>query len=168
VSDTVDWNTYGGETTAKRQLREEDTRRPRPLSPGPRTSTVNGNSDASRLRRDLNDWIAATNGRDIERQMTFYMPALQAFYLTRNTSRSSVRAEKLRAFSTARSIDIRAEEPEIIFQDGGRTAVMRFRKEYRIVDRVRTRSGEVVQELRWQRTPDGWRIYSERDVRVIR
>ena len=72
------------------------------------------------------------------------------------------------AFRAARSVDISAEEPEIVFQNGGRTAVMRFRKRYRIAERTRTRSGEVVQELRWQKTPSGWRIFSERDVRVIR
>ena len=105
---------------------------------------------------------------DIERQMSFYMPQLSAFYLTRNTPRSAVRAEKNRAFATARSIDIRAEEPEIIFQDGGQTAVMRFRKAYRIAGTGRTKSGEVVQELRWQKTSAGWRIFSERDIRVIR
>jgi len=53
-------------------------------------------------------------------------------------------------------------------QDQGQTAVMRFRKQYRIVDRNRTRSGEVIQELRWRKTDSGWRIFSERDVRVIR
>jgi hypothetical protein len=30
------------------------------------------------------------------------------------------------------------------------------------------RRGEVIQELRWQLTPQGWKIFSERDVRVIR
>jgi ketosteroid isomerase-like protein len=128
-------------------------------------SSESGKADA--LRKVLNQWIAATNDRDIERQMSFYMPLLQAFYLTRNAARSVVRAEKQRAFATAKSIDIRAAQPEIIFQDGGRTAVMRFRKKYSIVDRAKTRRGEVIQELRWQQTKGGWRIFSERDIRVI-
>jgi len=116
----------------------------------------------------LDDWIDATNGRNIDRQISYYMPTLEAFYLSRNTPLSAVKLEKRKAFDTARSIDIRADEPEIVFQDGGRTAVMRFRKSYRIAERSRTRSGEVIQELRWRRTDHGWRIFSERDVRVIR
>jgi hypothetical protein len=40
---------------------------------------------------------------------------------------------------------------------------MRFRKRYRIDER----GGEVLQELRWRRTDSGWRIVSERDLRVI-
>lgn len=120
------------------------------------------------LRESLASWIEATNARDIERQMGFYTPRLKAFYLTRDVPRSFVRAEKARAFRTAKLIDIRAEEPEIIFRDGGSTAVMRFRKRYRIDDGPRSRRGEVVQELRWLRTGGGWKITSERDVRVIR
>lgn len=129
-------------------------------------SVGGGNETADALRFALDQWVKATNEGDINRQMAFYLPQLQAFYLSRNASRAAVRAEKNRAFAGARSIDIRAAEPEIVFQDGGATAVMRFRKKYRITG-ARNRSGEVVQELRWRKTPQGWRIYSERDIRVI-
>jgi hypothetical protein len=116
----------------------------------------------------LNEWIEATNRRDISAQMRFYVPLLKAYYLSRNTPQSAVLAEKRRVFSGVRAVDIRAAEPEIIFQDNGRTAVMRFIKEYKIVERTRTKSGVVVQELRWQRYGNDWRIFSERDIRVIR
>jgi hypothetical protein len=59
------------------------------------------------------------------------MPELKSFYLARNASRNVVRGEKVR-LAAAKSIDIRAAEPEIIFQDGGRTAIMRFRKKYKV------------------------------------
>ena len=45
---------------------------------------------------------------------------------------------------------------------------MRFRKRYVIRGERLNRRGEVEQELRWTETDDGWRIVSERDVRVIR
>ena len=99
--------------------------------------------------------------------MSFYLPRLKAYYLTRNTSRDFVREEKARVFERASVIDIRAEEPEIIFQDGGRTAIMRYRKKYRIENGRQSRRGEVIQELRWQRAGDEWRIFSERDIRVL-
>ena len=44
---------------------------------------------------------------------------------------------------------------------------MRFRKRYQIRGGEGERSGEVLQELRWRRTPTGWKIVSERDLRVI-
>jgi len=44
---------------------------------------------------------------------------------------------------------------------------MRFRKKYQIENASGSRRGEVVQELRWRKTIDGWKIFSERDIRVI-
>jgi ketosteroid isomerase-like protein len=123
---------------------------------------------ASALRASLDDWVAATNARDLQRQMDYYMPTVRAFYLTRDVPRAAVRAEKARVFARASTIDVSAEEPEIIFRESGRVAVMRFRKRYRIEGGPGSRRGEVVQELRWRRTDGGWKIFSERDVRVIR
>ena len=178
VGTTVNWSAFGGDLIARSgdgsssTSPRDEAASPPPGNPNNRftggRNNNNNNGAAASLRRSLDEWIEATNRRDIERQMSFYTPQLKAFYLTRNTPRSAVRAEKTRAFATARSIDIRAEEPEIIFQDGGRTAIMRFHKEYQIVDRSRTRSGEVVQELRWQLINGRWHIFSERDVQVIR
>ena len=123
---------------------------------------------ARQLRDALDSWIEATNARDVERQMDFYAPTLSRFYLAQDAPRSDVRAEKLRVFRRATSVRIHAAAPEIIFTDGGRAAVMRFRKSYAVEGGPQARSGEVVQELRWRRTPAGWKITSERDVRVIR
>ena len=92
----------------------------------------------------------------------------KAYYLTRNVPQSLVRAEKNRIFSGLRVVDIHAGEPEIIFQGNDRTAVMRFIKEYKLSGRAGTKSGVVVPELRWQRSGNEWRIFSERDIRVIR
>lgn len=145
-----------------------------PMTPASRDSVAAGvavsyEDDAATLRAALADWIDATNGRDIERQMAYYPARLQAFYLARDVTRAAVRAEKLRVFARATSVEIRAESPEIIFTEGGRSAVMRFRKQYAVEGGpAGGRRGEVVQELRWLRTGAGWRITSERDVRVIR
>jgi ketosteroid isomerase-like protein len=136
-------------------------------APAPRPRGVERDA-ASILRRALDDWLAATNARDITRQMNFYPPVVSAFYLQRNVTRAAVRAEKERVFQGARTIDVRADAPELIFQESGRAAVMRFRKSYAVEGGGRDRRGEVVQELRWRLTPQGWKIYSERDVRVIR
>lgn len=123
---------------------------------------------AGALRGQLEAWVEATNRRDIGRQMDFYAPRLAAYYLTRETPREFVRAEKARVFNSAGAVNITAEDPEIVFLEGGRAAVMRFRKRYRIEGGPRAGRGEVVQELRWRKAPAGWKIYSERDVRVIR
>lgn len=119
------------------------------------------------LRGALDEWIAATNARDIQRQMNFYNQKVNAFYRTRNVPRDAVRAEKSRVFGRANVIDIQAGAPGIRLSPDGRTATMKFRKKYAIEGGGEDRHGEVVQELRWRRTDDGWKIVSERDLRVI-
>ncbi|MDT7777940.1 MAG: SnoaL-like domain [Acidobacteriota bacterium] len=119
------------------------------------------------LRAALGEWLAATNSRDVRRQMQFYAPTVDAFYLSRNASREAVRAEKSRVFARADSVNVQAAAPEIRLSRDGHTAVMRFRKRYQIDGGEGSRSGEVLQELRWRRTPAGWKIVSERDLRVI-
>ena len=168
ISDEPRWDVYGDSQLASN---ERPARAPSPPPPAPDSTSAPeaaGGGWAEALRAALDDWVRATNERDIARQMEFYAPQLEAFYLTRNVPRSAVRAEKQRVFSRASVIDVRAEAPEIVLGDAGRTAVMRFRKQYEIANGAQSRRGEVVQELRWRRTPAGWKITSERDVRVLR
>jgi len=99
--------------------------------------------------------------------MHFYNPVVEAFYRSRNTPRSLVRAEKARVYSRATSVDINTDDPDVRLGADGRTAVMRFRKRYAIVGSGEDRRGEVLQELRWRLTDGQWRITSERDLRVI-
>lgn len=161
ISPAVEWRLYDGNLVAETTVADRSARTKRSDN-----SARRGSADA--LRDEFTLWLEATNRRDIDGQMRFYMPELQAYYLSRNTPVRAVRLEKEKVFGAAKSVDIRAGEPEIVFQNDGRTAVMRFVKEYRVAERSKTRKGAVIQELRWQRTGDGWRIVSERDVRVIR
>ena len=120
------------------------------------------------LRGALKDWVAATNARDIGRQMEFYGPTVNAFYRARNATSELVRAEKEHVFRNADSIDIRVAEPQVSVAPDGRSATMRFRKAYAIAGGGQDRRGEVIQELRWLLVDGKWRIVSERDLRVIR
>ena len=180
VSEVARWEIYGEPPGARDTQPARTASRPAPPPPRGAQSTpqsardsaagvaVSYDEEAASLRAALGEWIDATNGRDIERQMTFYPERLRAYYLARDVPRAAVRADKLRVFARANRIDIQAAAPEIIFTDEGRAAVMRFRKRYEVVGGPGSRRGEVVQELRWLRTAAGWKITSERDVRVIR
>jgi hypothetical protein len=127
-----------------------------------------GSSDAAILSRELESWVSATNERNIRKHISFYMPQLKAFYLARNVTRGAVRSERARAFERADLIEVHALAPETIFVEGGRVAIMRFRKTYLTKTGAQKRRGEVIQELRWQRTDQGWKIFSERDIKVLR
>src|SRR5215207_1176097 len=168
VSEIARWEIYGEPPGARdTQPARTASRRPPPrgAQPTPHSArdsaagvAVSYDEEAANLRAALGEWIDATNGRDIARQMTFYPERLRAYYLARNVPRAAVRADKLRVFERASRIDIQAAAPEIIFTDGGRAAVMRFRKRYEVVGGPGSRRGEVVQELRWLRTAAGWKI----------
>jgi len=123
-------------------------------------------ADRTALRAALDEWIAATNRRDLARQMTFYPPTVSVFYRERNVSRSAVLEEKRRVFGRAQVVEVHAGPADITL-DGPVSATMRFRKTYDISGPQVTRRGVVVQELRWVKTPAGWKITGERDAEVI-
>lgn len=123
--------------------------------------------DHAALRGALGEWVDATNARDIRRQMSLYDARLDSYYLSRNARAADVRAEKERVYGRAGRIAVEADAPHISLSPDGRTATMRFRKRYRIAGGGQDRRGQVVQELRWRKTDEGWRITSERDLRVL-
>jgi hypothetical protein len=79
-----------------------------------------------------------------------------------------VRAEKARLFAEPAMSIKRSSEPEIIFTTNGSVATTLFRKSYSRGTTARPESGEVLQEIVWQKTNRGWKIISERDLRVLR
>ena len=120
------------------------------------------------LRRALDEWVQANNARDVDKELSFYNPKLYFYYRSRNVSRETVQKDKARMFERAELIDVRAGAPEITLDRDGKTATMRFRKQYVIRIGGSERYGDVLQELRWQRAEDGWKIIGERNVQEIR
>lgn len=133
-----------------------------------KVSDENFEQARTEITDSINGWVAAINEGDVNRQMAFYPPTVEVFYRTRNVSSAAIRAEKERLFEQADKIDVQVGEPQFEFSDHGQTGTTRFRKRYQIEGPQGNRRGEVVQELRWEKTSEGWRITSERDVRVIR
>jgi YD repeat-containing protein len=120
------------------------------------------------LRRGLDEWVKANNARDIDKEISFYGARLLFYYRARNVSREFVQRDKARMFDRAELIDVRAGTPEITLDKDEKAATMRFRKQYVVKMNGSVRYGEVLQEMRWQLTDDGWRIIGERDAQVIR
>jgi ketosteroid isomerase-like protein len=111
--------------------------------------------------------VNANNERDINRQMSFYTPTTARYYTQQNASQAFVRADKIRSIGNASSVDMRVRDTQIDVAPNGRTATMRFTKQYAITRNGNTARGEVLSELGWLKTEDGWKIVSERDLRVI-
>jgi YD repeat-containing protein len=138
-------------------------------------SLATGSSDNKRaegdfasLRGALNEWVASTNARDLERMLRFYSPEVETYYRARNVSQDFVRADRTRLFERSEAIEVRVAAPEITMSPDNSTATMRFRKGYTMKVRGRERRGEVLQVLQWRRTDEGWKIIGERDIKVLR
>lgn len=127
-----------------------------------------GNDENQALREALSGWVAATNARDTDALMNFYASKLERYYLRKNFTRDEVRTDKRRLDKLASLEAVRVGPPELTVSSDGRSAQMSFRKEYGVENSKIKRRGEVVQELRWIKLVDGWKITSERDLRVIR
>jgi hypothetical protein len=123
--------------------------------------------DTTSLNAALADWLDATKRGDIDAQMRFYPARVPVYYTWRDVPRTAVRAEKVRVFGGVTRLDITTDTPTVDVSGDGRTATARFRKRYVIEGPAVRRRGEVVQELRWSNTRDGWRIVAERDAEVL-
>jgi hypothetical protein len=131
-------------------------------------SAEGARGDLSSLRSDLDAWVAATNARDLERLMRFYNPKVEAYYRARNVDLDFVRADRVRLFERADAVEVSIGAPEITISADERTATMKFRKAYVMKVQGRERRGEVIQQMQWRRTDEGWKITGERDIRVLR
>jgi serine/threonine protein kinase len=150
-----------GKTNNQPALSDSNT----PASP---VSSPASPADARAELQALRDqWINATIGRDLNRLISFYPPVVETFYLKRNVPRAAVRAEKQRMIEGANSIELQTSQPEISLSNDGRTATMTFRKSWNFRG-AQNSSGEVLQELRWVKTGEGWKITGERDLGVFR
>jgi hypothetical protein len=177
---TVVWLRFSGDRLAHAPVSQADPASPRrthgatsrPSSQGatasdsPAAATREPPAEAS-LQSALDAWLEATRTGDIEGQMRFYPARVPIYYTWRDVTRQAVHAEKRRVFGSATRLEITTDTPSIEHTDGGARAVTRFRKRYVIDGPNVRRRGEVLQELRWARTSDGWRIVAERDAEVL-
>ncbi|HEX8493330.1 MAG TPA: serine/threonine-protein kinase [Pyrinomonadaceae bacterium] len=155
------WLTKRNEQPSERVGNDNSVAAP---SPSPSASKVDDRAD---LRAALDLWVATTNSGHLTRQMSLYLPVLERFYQKRNVPRLFVQQEKERFIFSVTSFNVKVGEPEVQISADGSTATMLFRKSYSSTG-PQSKSGEVLQELRWAKTSEGWKISSERDVQVIR
>ena len=90
---------------------------------------------------------------------------METYYRSPGAARSAVIADKSRFFGRIDSIELSTSEPQITLSPDGRLAVMRFRKQYVFGSGGKSERGEVLQELRWRKSDQGWQIVSERDLK---
>ncbi|HZN10260.1 MAG TPA: SRPBCC family protein [Blastocatellia bacterium] len=148
--------------TKAQRVTPETTAEP---SPPPAEQAASARRES--IRAAIDQWVAATNAQDVDKLMGMYAPLVQRYYRMAYVSRDVVRADKRRALGEAEAVRVSVDEPHFTFRMEGNVAYVRFRKQYEIERRGRTRRGEVWHELALSRQGEGWQIFSERDLRVI-
>jgi hypothetical protein len=138
-----------------------------PPEPDKPSGSADARGDFSSLRGAFDGWLAAANARDLDKLMSFYSRKMDLFYRARNVSQEAVLADRTRLFRRADKIEVSADAPEITLSGDRQTATMRFDKTYLMRVNGREHHGKVLQQLRWQLTDEGWKIVSERDVKVL-
>jgi hypothetical protein len=126
---------------------------------------------AARTRRDVRAatlaWLDAQRRADLDAQMRFYPSRVPVFYHARDVERRVVRAEKARGLGSAPAVELGAGEPVVDVEVPDARARARFRKRSVVHPPHVRRRGEVLQELRWVKAADGWKIVGEREVEVL-
>jgi hypothetical protein len=82
------------------------------------------------LHDALDEWLDATRRGDIPAQMRFYPGRVPVYYTWGDVPRDTVRAEKVKVYGAATTLEIDAGPPAIELAADGATAVTSFRKRY--------------------------------------
>ena len=117
------------------------------------------------IRRALRAWTAAASRNDIDALTAFYPPRVPVYHAWRDVTREEVGAEKRRTLDPSRVAEMDAGRAEITLGADGRTATTRVPKRD-MGKGAADRGREAIQELRWIRTIDGWKIIGERELEV--
>lgn len=125
--------------------------------------------DAEELKADvaksINAWRAASESIDLDEYMTHYAPTVD-YYNKKQSSISTVRADKEKAFSSYDSIQVYLTNMNVTPDASGENATAVFDKEWRFENAEKVSQGQVQTQLQLKRINGDWKITSEKDLKV--
>lgn len=126
-------------------------------------------NEVSKIETDVADtienWRQATEGADIEAQMSNYAPTVN-YYNAGSVGAPRVRADKERAFGVYDTIEISISNIKVTPEASGERAVAVFDKEWNFEGAEKYSSGKVQQQLEMAKIDGKWLITSEKDLKV--
>jgi hypothetical protein len=142
--------------------------------PGATTGLVNVAAPASpsvnpdaALQAAIYDWVESWKNRDLRRHVAAYAPVLDTYFTKHNVSLSQVYKDKEYSFwlyNRVHQYDLRDLRIQWL---SPAEAVATFRKTWDFSGRKRF-SGDEIEALTLVKTNDGWRIKTERELKVFR
>ncbi len=114
----------------------------------------------------LENWTAATRAHNLDGHMSFYADTLDTYYMKRGASVEQVRADRARAFTRYKTLDVKLSELRITPDASGTHATAIFNKSWDFGgDRHST--GEVKQMMWLTKVGGRWLITGEKDLQVL-
>jgi hypothetical protein len=131
------------------------------------SSTFDAATAEAALQATLAGWLASWKQRDLEQQVAYYAPVLDTYFTQHNVPREKVRKDKEYSFWLYTRVH-RYELSNLRIQwHSPREAVATFRKTWDFSGRKRF-SGDEIEALTLVKTESGWRIKTERELKVFR
>ena len=127
-------------------------------------------ADAAEVRREVGDaleeWVASTRDRDLEKHMGHYADRLETFYKRQNVPAAQVRAERQSAFVRYDDVSVTLGNVQVTPDPTGARATAVFDKTWEFDSPDKNTKGSVQQQLTLVRAGGRWLITGERDLRV--
>lgn len=117
------------------------------------------------VAKSINGWRAAAESIDLDEYMTRYAPTVD-YYNKKQTSVSTVRADKEKAFSSYDSMQVNLSNMNVTPDAGGENATAVFDKEWRFENSEKASEGKVQTQLQLKRINGDWKITGEKDLKV--
>lgn len=143
-------------------------RTPSPKPSGTPSSTPDNSFDASAEKEAVNErlenWSNGISDNDLAGYIDNYAPTVD-YYTKIQVSRSTVKADKARAFSMYSDMTVNLSNVDIMLDASGKEATVVLDKEWNFVG-DHSSTGKVRQSIKLKKIDGQWLIAGERDVKV--
>jgi hypothetical protein len=120
----------------------------------------------SEVTSTISRWAAAASHNDVEAETSFYAPKLDRYFLQRNVSREYVRKDK-RAYRDRGNVIKTFKVSDLNFErSSDQDAIVLLSKSWSVLGPSQTGDLHTGRSRLWlRRTPEGWRITGEQDLK---
>ncbi len=155
-------NLYGPAPESTVKPVEKETPGPEPTETMP---PVNADDIKKEVAREVLAWKSLAESRDLNGYMDRYADRID-YYSKRGAGKAFVERDKRKAFTTYTSIRTNITNLTVTPGADGKTATATFDKEWDFSNSSKRTTGKVRSQMVFRKTGAGWRIVSERDLKV--
>jgi hypothetical protein len=118
------------------------------------------------VEQTIIDWKTASEDFDLDGNVSNYADTVD-YYTGGKVSKSKIKQDKQKAYSTYDTININISEIKITPDPSGEKATAVFNKEWDFATLDKKNRGEVTQQIIFSKVGGKWKIISEKDLKVL-